>query len=263
MMRRVHGAGSEIEKERLIRCDLLGIGDEGDSLVDEVFCEVIAFLGSLLRLDLMVVVDELGVILVGVTAQEAVEALEASAQRPAVIGPCRRRLMRRGQVPFADSVGVVALLQEDFREKTVLKGNHPIAAGKTGGAFGDAGQAIRVMVASGEQARAGGGAEGRRVKVGVAQPAGRKRVEMRRADRRTVTAKLTEAGVVQHDEQYIRRAILSLERSRPGWRGLIRCAPDDAGEGCARCVLDKGHSVPILINSLVENVGQAVTANSA
>ena len=42
MVRGVHGAGGEVEEEGFVGCDLLGVGDEGDCLVDEVFSQVIA-----------------------------------------------------------------------------------------------------------------------------------------------------------------------------------------------------------------------------
>ena len=42
------------------------------------------------RLDLVVVVDEVGVPLARVAAEEPVEALEAAAERPAVVGARRR-----------------------------------------------------------------------------------------------------------------------------------------------------------------------------
>ena len=90
MMRRVHGAGGEIEEERLVGHDLLGIGDKADGLVDQILGEMVALFRRLLRLDLVVVVDQLRVILVRVAAQEAVEALEPAAQRPAVIRSGRR-----------------------------------------------------------------------------------------------------------------------------------------------------------------------------
>ena len=173
---------------------------KADGLVDQVLREMVAFFGRLLRLDLVVVVDQFRVILVRVAAQEAVEALESAAQRPAVVRPGRRHLVARRQVPFADGVGVVAVLQQDLREVAVLEGDHPVAAGITGGALGDAGHAVGVVVAPGHQAGAGGRAERGRVEVAVAQPAGRQRVEVRRADGRAVTAELAEAGVVQHDE---------------------------------------------------------------
>ncbi len=111
VMRGVHGAGAEVHEEGLVGRHLLGVGDEADGLVHQVFGDVVAFFRRLGRLHLVVVVDQFGVVLVGLAAQEAVEALKAAAQRPAVVGAGRRDLVGRGQVPLADGVGVVALLQ--------------------------------------------------------------------------------------------------------------------------------------------------------
>ena len=74
-----------MQVERLVRVDLLGVGDELDRLVDQVLAQVIALLGRARWLDLVVVVDEVGIPLAGVAAQEAVEALEAAPERPAVV----------------------------------------------------------------------------------------------------------------------------------------------------------------------------------
>ena len=78
---------AEVQEERLVGGDLFRVGDELVRLVDQIGGQVVALLRRLRRLDLMVVVDQIRVVLVGVAAEEAVEALEAAAQRPAVVGP--------------------------------------------------------------------------------------------------------------------------------------------------------------------------------
>jgi hypothetical protein len=74
---------TEVQVEGLLRIDLAQVRDELDRLVDEVLREVVALLGRPGWLDRMVVVDELGIPLARVTAQDTVEALEAAPQRPA------------------------------------------------------------------------------------------------------------------------------------------------------------------------------------
>jgi hypothetical protein len=61
-------SGAKVHEKRFVRGDLLGVGDEADGLVDEVFGEVVTLRRSLLWLNGMVIVDELGVILVRVAA---------------------------------------------------------------------------------------------------------------------------------------------------------------------------------------------------
>ena len=78
MMGRMVRARREIEEERLVWSDLLKIGDEADRLVGKIGGEVIALFWGLRRLDLMIVVDEVGIILMGVAAEKPVVALEAA-----------------------------------------------------------------------------------------------------------------------------------------------------------------------------------------
>ena len=77
---------------------------------------------------------------------------------------------------------------------------------------------LRVMVAAGQDARARRRAQRGRVHVVVAQAVLRELVDVRRADRRAEAAELPEAGVVEHDEQHVRRARLRAlaARAKPG-----------------------------------------------
>jgi hypothetical protein len=54
----VHRPGAEMQVERLVRGDLLGVGDELDGLVGQVLGQVISLLRGARRLDLVVVVDQ-------------------------------------------------------------------------------------------------------------------------------------------------------------------------------------------------------------
>ena len=68
MVGRVHGPGGEIEKERLGRRDLLGVGDHALRLFDQIGGEVITLLRGLFRLGLGIITHKLGIVLVGVAA---------------------------------------------------------------------------------------------------------------------------------------------------------------------------------------------------
>ena len=149
---RVVRAGREIQKERLVGRDLLQVGDEADRLVGEIRGEVIAFLRRFRRLDLMIVVDEVGIILMGVAAEKAIIALEAAPERPAVIRAGGADLLGWRQMPLADAIGGVALLQQHVGQKAVLERDRAIAAGVAGRALGDAGHGVRVMIAAGQDA---------------------------------------------------------------------------------------------------------------
>jgi hypothetical protein len=76
----VAGAGREPEQERPVAVDGAQVVQELDGVVGEVLGEVVALLGPAGRIDLVAVVDEVGVVLVGLGAEEAVEALEAAAR---------------------------------------------------------------------------------------------------------------------------------------------------------------------------------------
>jgi hypothetical protein len=128
MMRGVPGASTEMQVERLVWGDLLGVGDELDGLVGQVLGQVIALFGGARRLDLVVVVDQVRVPLAGVTAQEPVEPLEAASQRPAVERPGRRLEFRGHQVVLADHVGAVAALLQHLRQEPVLERDAAVIA---------------------------------------------------------------------------------------------------------------------------------------
>jgi hypothetical protein len=61
----VAGAGAVVQVPGLVRVDRLGIADELDRLVGDVFGEVIAIFRAVGLLDGVVVVDQVGVVLVG------------------------------------------------------------------------------------------------------------------------------------------------------------------------------------------------------
>ena len=182
MVRRVAGARGVIQEERLVRRVDLRILDELDGLVGQVDAQVVALLRRLGLLDLVVVVGQLRIPLVGFAAQEAVVALEAAPERPAVVGPGRRRVFGGRQVPLADAEGVVALLQQHLAEHAPVKGQDAVVAGVAGGGLGDRGQPDRVVVAPGQDAAARRRAQRRGVHVGVAQAVGGQAVQHGRLD---------------------------------------------------------------------------------
>ena len=241
---RMRGAEAEVQVERLVGIDLLGVGDELDGLVDQVLGEVVALLGRGRRLDLVVVVDQLGIPLARVAAEEAVEALEASRQWPAVVRPRRGLLVAGGQVPLADHERVVAVPHQHLGEQAVLEREDSVVTGISRGELRDAGHPVAVVVAAGEDAGAAGRAQRRGVHVVVAQARCGQGIEVRRLDRAAVATEMPEAGVVEDDHQHVRRTRHRTGRLRPGGRRLVRRPTDLAGEGRARFVLVQCHGDP-------------------
>ena len=101
---------------------------------------------------------------------------------------------------LADHVGVVALLQQHLREKTVLERDVAVVTGIVGGELGDACHTIRVVVTPADDARTCRRAQRRGVHVGVAQATLRQAVQVGRLDRAAVAAELVVTGIIQHDK---------------------------------------------------------------
>ncbi len=110
----VTGTGTEVEKEGLAGLYVTEIREELDCLAREVFRKVVALFRRARRVDIVVVRDKLGVVLVCVTAKEAIEALEAAAEGPAVSRGCHVHLDLGSKVPLAHGIGCIALRYEDL-----------------------------------------------------------------------------------------------------------------------------------------------------
>jgi hypothetical protein len=115
-MGRVARAGGEVREERLVGVDLLCVADELDGALGEVLGEVVALVRRGWGFCLVIVVDEARRVLVGVAAEEAVEPLEATTQRPLIVRTRRARRLGRREVPLSQRVRAVALLDERLLE---------------------------------------------------------------------------------------------------------------------------------------------------
>ncbi len=196
VMRRVRGTEAQMQVERLSRVDLLDVGDELHRLVHQVLAEVITLLGRARRLHLVVVIHQIRIPLAGVTAQEAVEALETAAQRPPVERARARLLVARRQVVLPDHERAVAVLQQHLGQETVLERDDAVVPGITAGELRDAGHRVAMVVAAGQDARPARRTQRRRVHVAVAQAIRRDRIEAGRRDRAAITAQLPEPRVI-------------------------------------------------------------------
>ena len=191
VVRRVRGAEAQMQVERLGGVDLLDVGDELDRLVDQVLAEVVTLLGRARRLHLVVVVHQVRIPLAGVTAEEAVETLEAAPQRPPVERACARLLVARRQVVLPDHEGAVAVLEEHLGQEAVLERHDAVVPGIAARQLRDGGHRVAVMVAAGDDARTAGRAQRGRVHVVVAQAVRGERVE---AGRRRSGCRSSPAG---------------------------------------------------------------------
>ncbi len=213
-------------------------------LVGQVGRQVVALFRRRGRLDLVVVVDQVGIPLARVAAEESVEPLEASPERPAVVRPGGRLLTGRDQVPLAHHVGVVTVREQDLREIAVLERHVPVVARIAGRELGDARHRVAVMIAPGNDARPTRRTQRSRVHVVVPQTIARERVEIRRLDRTAEATELTKTRVVQHDEQHVRRTLRRAGRSRPRRTRFVGSATDHTRKDGSRLVLNNRHLKP-------------------
>ena len=207
VVRCVRGAGREVEEEGPVGGDGPDVVDELDGVVGEVDAEVVALLRRARLVDRVVVVHEVRVPLVRLRAEEAVEPVEPTAERPAAPGRGDVHLVLGGQVPLAERAGAEALVDEHLRHRGALRGHVPVAVGEPGGRLGDARHAVRGVVAPGQQARPGGGAQRGRVPLREAQAGGGDAVDVGGADRAAVAAEAGEADVVQDHVEDVRRPL--------------------------------------------------------
>ena len=178
----------------------------------------------------MVVVDQVGDELVGLPRHEAVEPLEATAERPAGPAGPRVALVFGGEMPLADGVGGVPGLDEHLGEEPVGEGDPRVVARIAGGDLDHPSHAVGVMVPAGQHAGPRGRAQGGGVKVGVAQALGGQAVEGRGGDIGAEAAELGEPDVVEHDDDDVRRTRGCPHRFGPARRRFVEVAPDHSAK---------------------------------
>jgi hypothetical protein len=147
VVRRVRGAGREVDEERLLGRDRLLLADVADRLVGQVLHQVVALLGGAVRLDRRRAVVQLGIELVVLAADEAEEVLEARARGPVVERSDRGRLEDGHLMTLAELRGRVAVELQDLRERRAGVGSHRVVARARGRELGDAAHAHGMVVA--------------------------------------------------------------------------------------------------------------------
>ena len=127
MMRRVRAARHVVDEERLVGRDLLQLLHVMDRLVGHGRRQVPARI-ALEGEDRRRVAEQVGLPLAGVAADEAVEVLEAHADRPLVERPGRGRLVERRVVILAEPRGRVPVLLQDGADRAVLLADDRVVA---------------------------------------------------------------------------------------------------------------------------------------
>ena len=226
-------AGAEGQPGQPRRRGIVGdmVGEIADRLVDQVRRQVIAVGEGAGRIARRVVAHQLGRVLVGLGIHEAVIAVEAAAQRPAVERAGGARLGERRHMPLAQHVVAIAVRAQHLGQRPGLARDLAAIAGIAGIEVGEAADAHRMMVAPGQEGRTRGRAHRRRVEAGVAQAAAGDGVDRRRADRRAVAAEVGEADIVEQDHQDVGRPLLAETRRTgrhlgPPGLGVLDRLPD-------------------------------------
>ena len=234
-MGRVVRSRAELHVPGLVGTRLLAVGDEGDGLVGEVLRHVVAVLGQVRLVDVVVVLDEVGIPLVRLAADEAVEAVEAPRDGPLRLRRAHRPRVGRDVVVLADPERVVAPLAQHLGQERVLHRDVGVRPGVARGRLGDAGVAVLVVVASGEEARPGGRAQRGGVPLRVGEALVREPLHRGHVDAPAVGRPRREPGVVVEDDQDVRRALRRrrLRVRSPVGRRVADVDVDDPVEGLA------------------------------
>ena len=234
LMGRMGRAQREIEEEGLIGIDGLVVAQKALRVIDDVFGEVIAVFRRPGWLDQVVVVDEIGVELIGLAGEEAVEPVKAALQRPVGEGPGGGALLGGTEVPLADRERGVVLVAQHLRHRRGVLADRAAHVWVARVEVGDRAHPDRVMVAAGQQRGSCRRAQRGHVEVREAQPVGRQPVDVRRFDRRSVAVEVRESEVVEEDDHDVRSVLRRSAQRRPPRFGLSKGASDRAFERLAR-----------------------------
>ena len=182
------------------------------------------------RVDLRGVAEEVGLPLVGVAADEAVEVLEAHAGRPLVERTDLAGRERRRVVVLAEPRCRIAVIEQDAADRRLVLADDAVVAGKARRLLGDHAEAHRMMVASGDQRGARRRAQRGGKDAVVAQSLARDAVHRGRRDHAAEGARHTETGVVGDDQEHVRRAFRRHDAWRPPRLRLQGVVLDHAAE---------------------------------
>ena len=229
MVRRMRRARRVLDEERLVRIGLVQPRHPVDRVVGHARDEVPTRL-ALERVDLRGIAEEVRLPLVGVTADEAIEVLEAHARGPVVERTGLAGGEGRHVVVLAEPGRRIAIVEQDSPDRGLVLAKDAVVAGEAGRLLRDHAEAGRVMVAPGDQR-----GPRRRAQCGgehpiVAEAFSREAVHGRRRDDAAEGAGDAEAGVVGDDQQHVGRTRGRHDARRPPGCRLQGSILDHAAE---------------------------------
>ena len=203
LVRGVRRPERHVGEERTVGADPLAVGQHRQQLVDQVFRHVVAVFRPSRRLDRVVVAHQLGVELIGFALEEAVEAVEAATEWPLVERAGGRALFHRGEVPLADAERGIARLTQHLGDGRRVVADVTELVRESGAEVRHGAHADGVLRPPRQQRRPGRRTQWRHMEVRELQTVGGECIDVRRVDVRPVTPELSEAGVVEQDDDHV------------------------------------------------------------
>ena len=207
MVRRVIRAGAEPHEPWTRRRGRLDVTDHPDRLIGKILREVIALLRRVRLLDAVVVDREIGIPLVRLAAEEAVEAIEALMQRPALLRRARMQIIDRHAVVLAEPERAPAGRPHHLGERAALRRDVRVRARVADRTLGDAGHPVLMVVTPCQKARAGRGAQRGRVPLRVRDAVVGEPLQRRHLDPAAERLPGGEPRVVVQHDQHVGRPL--------------------------------------------------------
>ena len=182
LMRSMGGSERQVHEEGPVGTHTHRVVHEFDGLVDQIFTQVIAVLRATRRFDPVVVVDQFGVELVGLTVEEPVEPIESALQRPLIERSGGRAIGHRTEVPLTECERGVPGVSQHLGDRCRVVGDVAPHVRIAGVEVGDRAHTDRVVITPGQQRRPRGRTQWSHVEVGEAQPLVGQTVDVRRVD---------------------------------------------------------------------------------
>ena len=235
VVRRVGGARRIVDEPGALRVVRGLLVDVPDGVVghrgDQVPLAFLAVIGVDRR---GIAVEAARLPLAGVAADEAVEVFVAVPDRKLVEWPRRGRRPDRHVVVLAEPSGGVAVEFQRQSPVCAFGVGHGVVARVAGGRFGHHAVGDGVVIPPREQGGPGRRTERGVVHLGVAQAALRQLIHRRRRHDAAESRVRGEAGVVDQDQQHVRRAFRRPDSRRPARRALEEVRFYNAFEGRRR-----------------------------
>src|SRR5271166_6453252 len=114
LMRRMSRAEGQVKKERPLGHQRLGVANETDRAIDDIFRHVIALGDRAGGIDEVIVGGQLGIELIGFSLQEAVVTIEAALQRPIVQRSRRGAFRHWRQMPLSGGKRRVTVVAQNL-----------------------------------------------------------------------------------------------------------------------------------------------------